>query len=120
MIRIAYNKIYMTRGDTARFTISLEEYQQAYELTDKDQIYFIVTEDRRVIDIEDLSTPGSCIFYKEGKEVIISPEDTKELECKNYYYHVRVILAESGDLNTIIEPEILCITPENEEDEDEY
>lgn len=115
MFKITLNKIYLTRGDTARFTISLVNIpgiNQDYVLSDEDDVYFIVSETPDVVDISNIDNEGSCIFYKKGIHVIIEPEDTKTLEEGLYYYHVRVILNESGDLNTIIEPEEFHITPE--------
>lgn len=114
MFKITLNKIYLTRGDTARFTISLVQVPDLpldYELSDKDDIYFIVSETPDVVDISTLDNEGSCIFYKKGVSIVIDPEDTKDLEEGVYYYQVRVLLNESGDLNTIIEPEEFHITP---------
>ena len=115
MLKIALNKVYLTKGDTARFDITLAMIPGVscdYELNDEDQVYFIVTKCPKIIPIESLDTSASCVFYKKGRTVIINPEDTQDLEDGLYYYQVRVILRESGDLNTIIEPEDFYITPE--------
>lgn len=114
MFKISLNKIYLTKGDTARFTISLVDLpgvKQDYELSETDSIYFIVTKTPDIVDINSLDDNNSCIFYKQGVSIILEPEDTKDLEEGVYYYQVRVILGESGDLNTIIEPEEFHITP---------
>lgn len=114
MFKITLNKIYLTKGDTARFTISLVNLpgvNQEYELSDKDDVYFIVSRSPDVVDITTIDNEGSCIFYKKGISIVIDPNDTKDLDEGVYYYQVRVILGESGDLNTIIEPEEFHITP---------
>lgn len=114
MFKIALNKMYLTRGDTARFSITLDEKypNDDYVLSDKDKVYFIVTEFPEIVDIEDLGVdPTKYIFYKEGLEVIINPEDTMDLEDDTYYYQVRAILNLGGDVNTLIEPQDLFLTP---------
>ena len=112
--KIALNKIYMTKGDTARFNISLDdifEKEQPYELSEKDEVYFIVTHTPKILSVDNLDSNPSCIFYKKGISIKIDPVDTEHLSEGIYYYQVRVILGESGDLNTIIEPEEFYLTP---------
>lgn len=115
MLKIVSNRVYLTKGDTAKFDIVLDDspgMNQEYVLSDADKVYFIVTRDPVTIDIDELDTPSSCIFYKTGRSITIEPEDTENLEYGTYYYHVRVILAEGGYLNTIIEPEDFILTPD--------
>lgn len=117
MFKITLNKVYLTKGDTARFSISLVDLpgvNQEYELSEEDDIYFILTTTPDIIAIEDLDKENSCVFYKRGMNITIEPEDTQSLEEGLYYYQVRVILNESGDLNTIIEPEEFHLTPTKE------
>lgn len=112
--KIAANKVYLTVGDTARFSISLidlPENLQNYTLSDKDKVYFIVTDSPKIVNLSELEDTSSCIFYKTGINILISPEDTMNLDTGEYYYQVRVILSESGDLNTIIEPTEFYLTP---------
>lgn len=114
MFKVTMNKVYLTKGDTARFTISLINIpgvSQDYELSDSDDVYFILTRSPEVVDIATIDDENSCIFYKKGVDVILESEDTKDLDEGTYYYQVRVILNESGDLNTIIEPTEFYITP---------
>lgn len=114
MFKITLNKVYLTKGDTARFSISLTDcpgVQQDYILSDEDDVYFIVSKTPDIIDITNLENDSNLIFYKKGTSIIIDPEDTKNLEEGIYFYQVRVLLKESGDLNTIIEPEEFHITP---------
>lgn len=116
MFKITLNKIYLTKGDTARFIISLVNIpgaEQSYELSDKDEVYFIVSRSPKIVDISNIDDSEYCIFYKKGVSIVIEPEDTKDLDEGTYYYQVRVVLGESGDLNTIIEPEEFHITPVN-------
>lgn len=104
----------MTKGDTARFTIQLVDLsgdKSAYQLSDKDEVYFIMTKYPIIVDIQDLDKEDSCIFYKKGHPIIITPQDMKSLDIGLYYYQVRVLLYDSGDLNTIIEPEEFHVTP---------
>lgn len=116
MFKVTMNKIYLTRGDTARFSIGLINIpgvQQDYELSDTDKIYFIVTEIPEIVDINDLDLDDSkYIFYKEGIDIVLDPSDTMDLEKDTYYYQVRVILGSIyGDIETIIEPTEFFITP---------
>lgn len=116
MFKIALNKIYLTRGDTARFSIGLVNLPgvtQDYELSDEDEVYFIVTETPVVVDIDDIEVdPSKYVFYKKGIDITIEPEDTEDLERDDYFYQVRVILGKAyGDVETIIEPTEFFITP---------
>lgn len=111
MFKVSLGKIYLTQGDTARFNISLPADSE-YQLTEDDQVYFIVTNDDTIVDIDDIiNGEASCLFYKEGLEIVLNPEDTESLERGTYYYQVRVVLAQGGDINTIIEPQEFNITP---------
>lgn len=114
MFKIALNRIHMSRGDNARFSITLEyddKDNQVYELSEKDQVYFIVTDIPKIISLDSLDSDPSCLFYKTGVSILLEPEDTLHLDEGVYYYQVRVVLGESGDLNTIIEPEEFILTP---------
>ena len=114
MFKISLNKIYLTKGDTARFTISIADIPgvtQDYELSEKDDVYFIVSRTPEIIDIDNITEDPSLIFYKKGTSIIIDSTDTQSLDEGIYYYQVRVVLYESGDLNTIIEPEEFHLTP---------
>lgn len=121
MFTIALNKIYLSKGDTARFTISLassihiagfaKSTPSDYVLSNEDDIYFIVTHCPEVVDLDDLETSENCVFYKKGVDIFITPEDTEDLGEKMYYYQVRVKLKGIGDIHTIIEPEELYLTP---------
>lgn len=108
--KITMNKIYLTRGDTARFSITLED-AKSYTFTELDKVYFIVTKCNTVLDIDSLDTNPDCLFYKIGTSVVLESTDTKDLSEGTYYYHVRVLLSISGDLNTIIEPTEFIISP---------
>lgn len=113
MFKIALNEIYLTKGDTARFSISIDSNSnEGYTLTEEDKVYFIVTKRPDIVPIESLdNNPDSYVFYKSGIDVVIEPEDTQNLDREVYYYQVRVVLSQNNDVNTLIEPQELYLTP---------
>lgn len=113
MFKIALNEIYLTKGDTARFSISIDSNSnEGYTLTEEDKVYFIVTKRPDIVPIENLdNNPDSYVFYKSGIDVVIEPEDTQNLDREVYYYQVRVVLSQNNDVNTLIEPQELYLTP---------
>lgn len=107
MFKIVHNKIYMTRGDTVRFDIELGNLQ--YHMS---KIYFIVTSTPTIVDIRNIDEhPEDYLFYREGTDIEITPDDTLLLEKDTYYYQIRAIVGESEDINTLVEPESLILTP---------
>jgi hypothetical protein len=97
MFRIFKNKIFLTRGDSAIFTLSITDNDgNEYTPQDGDEITFTVkanTETRDILIQKDASS---------GK-IEIQPEDTENLEYGNYVYDVQLKTAD-GYVDTIITP----------------
>lgn len=97
MFRIFKNKIFLTRGDSAIFTLSITENDgNEYTPQDGDEITFTVkanTETRDILIQKDASS---------GK-IEIQPEDTENLEYGSYVYDVQLKKAD-GYVDTIITP----------------
>lgn len=100
MFRISGNSIYLTRGDTGRFSV-LIRYKNGtpYLPAAGDVLCFTVkkscSDSFAVIKKEVRS------FLEGGAALLIEPCDTKKLRCGDYVYDVELRLA-NGDINTII------------------
>ena len=87
MLKVEDNKIYITRGDTARFKIELlDENGELYIPKETDHIYF------RLKQYTD--KPG-VLLEKEidvtTLNLAIEEEDTINLSAGSYYYEVEVV-----------------------------
>ena len=109
MLRIAYNKIYLTRGDTAYLEISItDESGNPYALVDGDKIIFRMkqsTNDKNLILEKEFNT--------EILRLELTPEDTMSLKFGVYRYEVELVTG-AGEHFTIIENAEFEITPELE------
>lgn len=109
MLRVAYNKIYLTRGDTAYLEISItDETGNAYELSDGDKIIFRMkqsTNDKNLILEKEFNT--------EILRLELKPEDTMSLKFGKYRYEVELVTG-AGEHFTVIENSELEITSELE------
>lgn len=101
----ADNTIRLTRGDTARITISLEDDSgNGYEMQDTDELILSVK-----LNIRDeqyalqKTVTGSNMFY-------LKPEDTGKLAFKKYVYDVQLVT--NGEVYTVIEPSTFEILKE--------
>ena len=98
MLKIQSNgDIELTRGDTARLTVSVTDNQkQPYTVKEDDVLTLTVKKDYK--DTEALIEKeiiGSNTFH-------IEPKDTKELEFATYKYDVQITTAD-GDNYTVID-----------------
>ena len=107
MLNIEENYIELTRGDTARLNVYIEQYM----LRKGDIIKFTVKRSavdtdyliQKIVEIE-----KDCA----NTEIKLEPEDTKDLEFGKYVYDVEHICKETGDVSTIIPKNTLRITEE--------
>lgn len=91
--------IKLTRGDTARFAVGIENELTGkdYELSDGDELIFSIK--KTVHDTETL-VKKICT----GTDIVhIKPEDTSGLAFGKYKYDVQITTSD-GDVYTIIEP----------------
>lgn len=97
MFRIFKNKIFLTRGDSAIFTLTITDTNgDEYTPAEGDEITFTVkanTETRDILIQKDASS---------GK-IEIQLEDTENLEYGNYVYDVQLKKSD-GYVDTIITP----------------
>lgn len=101
------NTIRLTRGDTARISIDIDNLssESSYELSENDVIELTIK--ASVKDITPLvhkKITGTNQFH-------IEPSDTKELAFKKYVYDVQLTTSD-GDVYTIIEPSTFEIMKE--------
>lgn len=99
MLKVNGNAIELTRGDTARFTITVKN-----ELTGND--YEIQPNDVIVMTIKKKEMDADALVVKEitGTNLIhLRPEDTSELSFGKYVYDIQ-LTTEGGDVYTIIPP----------------
>ncbi len=101
-----YGEIGLTRGDTARLTVSItNDAGEDYELQPEDTLTLSVK--KAVTDAEyalQKTIERTNIFY-------IEPQDTAGLEFGKYKYDVQLITA-NGEVYTIIEPSTFEILQE--------
>lgn len=105
MVTIKKNVIIMTRGDTLRTKIEIEDSEgRPYEPSGTDQIRFALKRDYN--DEEPL-------IYKdidlETMELHLDPEDTKNLEQpSDYVYDIQLTLS-NGDIITFISSKLRLV-----------
>lgn len=100
MLRIKGKTIYLTRGDTAMFTITIYypgSSNQEYTVQDGDVVYFTVRSEAKKNNASDFLIQKRMV---EGG-ITIEPEDTEGLEYGEYLYDVEITTA-GGVVNTII------------------
>ena len=91
------NKIYLTRGDSAFLTISLnDENGSLYELSEGDKIYF---------RLKKSSSSDNLLLEKEVNTQTLTlellPEDTEDLSSGLYCYEVELVTAENKHYTVI-------------------
>ena len=103
----ADGSIQLTRGDTARLSITIENdlTNDTYEITENDTIRLTVK--RTVKDEEPLFQK----VIKGSNQFSIDPEDTHNLQFGKYIYDVE-LTTDKGDVFTIIVPTTLEILRE--------
>mgnify|MGYP004640538077 CR=1 FL=1 len=94
--------MYLTRGDTAQFTITPYRNKNKYELQEGDRVDFTIKK----------STKDSvAVISKTGTEIEILPQDTGNLMYGTYKYDCQITFAD-GRVDTFIGPYDFVITEE--------
>ena len=105
MLRVKNNEIYLTRGDTASFTLDIVDDTRAkYAITDDDQILFTVKR----------STSDTAVILQKAvvdKTITIKPAETADLPYGTYYYDVQLSRPD-GFVATVITPTHFTICEE--------
>ena len=100
--------ITMTRGDSVPFSIAFKIDKEVYELEDGDTIQFAVKAD---YDDEDYAiAPKIC--HENPANILITPEDTKNLEFGTYRYDAQFVRGSDGFTITFLKKKKFKITEE--------
>lgn len=84
MLKIDGNNIYLTRGDTAAFELTIKNPDgSTYTIDENDQIIFNIG---YVFENEPVLTQ----FFT-GNKLILTPDETNKLEFGEYHYEVKLI-----------------------------
>ncbi len=104
-----YN-ISMTRGDTETIKVSCKDAQGVdVPLEDGDTLYFTV---KRFVGTEEKEMQKVIPEFPDGIAYInISPDDTKSMSFRSYYYDIQLTRAD-GTVKTIIPPSIFTVKGE--------
>lgn len=93
MVKVERGNITLTRGDTAYFRVSVDNYQYA-------------TGDTLTMTIKNAVSDTNAVktFTVAANSVInILPSDTVALDAKTYVYDVRLSIAATSELFTVID-----------------
>lgn len=101
------NVVRLTRGDTARFIVTLknEVTQQAYDILPTDTLIMTIKKSvRDSVPCIQKKNVGSNAFH-------ILPTDTNGLAFGKYIYDVQ-LTTNNGDVYTVVEPTVFELTKE--------
>ena len=105
MFKCVDNKIQITRGDSAIFSLAItKESGEAVTLAGGDKVLFTVkrtTRDKEVLIQKDIT----------GGFLVLLPSDTAELPYGFYVYDVQLTYAD-GEVDTIIPPNLFSVCEE--------
>lgn len=105
---VSENKIIMTRGDTAKISVTIK-YKNTHEL------YTPVAGDHIKFSVKKYTSDKKTVFEKDIPYdtllLVIEPEDTKNLPFGPYVFDAQITFA-NGDVDTFIQNGILEITHE--------
>lgn len=107
-VKISGTTIKMTRGDTLRAELTLkDEDGNIYNPINGDVIRFAMKK-----NYDDATPIINCIIPNDTMELVINPEDTKNLpQPSNYVYDIEITFA-NGDVDTFIDKAKLILTEE--------
>ena len=109
MLKIRNTEIYITRGDSANISVSMQENGQLVPFEVGDTVYFTVKEN---VNTEQTKIQKVITTFTDGKaEIKIDPLDTKLLPYASYVYDVQINF-DSGEVTTIIEPSLFKVESE--------
>ena len=91
-------KIFLTRGDSAIFSVTLRMDGELYEMQEGDRMDFGIKQ-----DVEDTECAVYKTSYTNPAVFEINPADTSSLEFGNYKYDVQFVAA-NGFTQTFIGP----------------
>lgn len=102
MLLVERTRVTLTRGDTARLKLSIQDENGNDYIPDEN--------DTIVMSVKRSLTDVTFVFQKtlSNDEFLILPVDTASLEPGTYYFDVQATVA-NGDVNTIIPPTELVI-----------
>lgn len=107
MYNAEMNRIRLTRGDTFRANVFIEQDGEQYEVAERDEIRFAMKR-----NYHDKKTAISKVIPNDTLLLELTPEETKSLEFGTYYYDIQMTFA-NGDVDTFIVGE-LDLLPEVE------
>lgn len=109
MLRIdSANNITITQGNSAEIDITpLDEEGKPYELQEGDKVIFKVESCRKEI-IRRVLTAEDWDGEQEGLIMVLSPEDTVNLPCKEYTFDCLYIFAD-GSAKTFIDAAVFNV-----------
>jgi hypothetical protein len=97
-----YNNITITQGNSAEIDITpLDEEGKPYELQEGDKVIFKVESCRKEI-IRRVLTAEAWDSEQDGLIMVLNPEDTVNLPCKEYTFDCLYIFAD-GSAKTFID-----------------
>ncbi len=105
MFKIEDNVIYLTRGDTANFTLKITDADGAEYAYSDDRVLFTIK--RSVYTQEYLCQ--KVVHY--GEDIVLEHEDTVGFPYGDFWYDVQ-ISNESGEVATVITPTRIRILSE--------
>lgn len=114
MLKVSKNKVYITRGDSAYFDITITNPDgSVYALNDGDTVQAQV---RTIANTGELLIDASMEngkIYIENNSIIwhLTPEDTRDLDIGTYYYDIQLVTS-ANDVFTFIESSPFKITDE--------
>lgn len=103
MFRIENDQIYLTRGDSAGFDVSIYNGTTPYTLQEGDILTFTVRQN--LYSAKVIEKTGTTIHFD------LEPADTKDLQFGDYLYDIQLTFA-NGEINTIIPPSLFQVMGE--------
>lgn len=104
MQKVTNNVIYLTRGDSATFDVTIWNGGSIYDYSN-DTVKMTVKRslaDRNPVIQKTVNALG---------KIVLEPKDTKDLPAGDYYYDLE-LTKEDGTIDTVIIPTIFTIGPD--------
>lgn len=106
MFSVSNNEIRLTRGDTLRVKVDIQDGDETYIPNNRDVIRFAMkrnVEDETPLILKKI--PNATLMLE------LAPEDTKSLAFGKYVYDIEITMAD-GTVDTFIPPSSFIITKE--------
>ena len=93
MVKVTGNQIFLTKGDSALLEVKIMNGEEEYDYS----------ADTVKLGIKRQLSDDECIIEKtvEDGKIAFEPNDSKNLQCGQYYYDLKVVTAE-GQVCTVI------------------